>query len=56
MDLKQVRLFDQEVRSEAGRTGSMPTRRIAAAAVFKNPLAGQGAVDDMSGITELSLE
>ncbi len=56
MDLRQVYLFDQEVRSEAGRTATTPSRRVAAAAVFKNPLAGQGAVDDMVAIAELSLE
>ncbi len=56
MDLRQVYVFDQEVRSEAGRPVQAPTRRVAAAAVFKNPLAAQGAVDDMAGLAELSLE
>ena len=56
MDLRQVYVFDQEVRSEAGRPVQTPTRRVAAAAVFKNPLAGQGAVDAMAGLAELSLE
>ena len=31
-------------------------RRIAAAAVFKNPYAGLGAVDDHGDLTELSLQ
>ncbi len=56
MDIRQVYLFDQEVRSEAGRVASKPSRRVAVAAVFKNPLAGQGAADDMTGIADLSLE
>ena len=55
MDVRQVYLFDQEVRSEAGRAVASPTRRVAAAAVFKNPYAGRGAVDDMTALAELSL-
>ncbi|MDR3463814.1 MAG: amino acid synthesis family protein [Beijerinckiaceae bacterium] len=56
MQIRQIYLFDQEIRSEAGRTPASPTRRVAAAAVFKNPLAGKGAVDDLTELSDLSLE
>ncbi len=56
MDLRQVYLFDQEVRSEGGRKLATPARRIAAAAVFKNPYAGRGAIDDHAELAELSLQ
>ena len=56
MDLRQVYLFDQEVRSEGGRKLATPARRIAAAAVFRNPYAGRGAIDDHAELAELSLQ
>ena len=56
MSIRQVYLFDQEIRSEAGRAPATPTRRVAAAAVFANPLAGKGAQDDLSALSDLSLE
>ena len=56
MDIRQVYLFDQEVRSEGGRGLAVPVRRIAVAAVFKNPYAGLGAVDDHGELAELSLQ
>ncbi len=56
MDVRQVYLFDQEVRSEGGRRLDVPVRRIAAAAVFKNPYAGRGAIDDHADLAELSLQ
>lgn len=52
--IRQIYLFDQEVRIETGRALAQPMRRVAAAAVVTNPLAGKGAVDDLSGIAELS--
>ncbi len=55
-EIRQIYLFDQEVRIETGRTLALPTRRVAAAAVFKNPLAGKGAVDDFTEIAELSFK
>ena len=56
MELRQVYLFDQEIRSEGGRTLGEPVRRVAAAAVFKNPYSGLGAVDDHAQLADMSLE
>lgn len=56
MIIRQIYLFDQEVRAETGRTLSQPTRRVAAAAVISNPLASKGAVDDFAEIAELSFK
>jgi len=55
MDIRQIHLFDQEVLSEGGRKLAVPTRRIAAAAVLRNPHAGQMPVDDFSGLVDLSV-
>lgn len=56
MAMRQIYLFDQEILSEAGRPVTPPARRVAAAAVLKNPLAGRGAVDDFGALADLSLE
>lgn len=54
MNIRQLWLFDQEVLSEAGRKAPTPSRRVAAAAVFKNPHAGMGIQDDFTAIADLS--
>lgn len=55
MDIRQIHLFDQEVHAEGGRILPVPTRRVAAAAVLRNPHAGQPAIDDFSGLVDLSV-
>lgn len=54
--VRQVVLIDQEVRSEAGRSLATPTRRVAAAAVLQNPLAGKPAADDLSELVDISVQ
>ena len=55
MDIRQIFLFDQEIRTEAGRTLTAPTRRVAAAAVLRNPHAGKPAIDDFTDLVDLSV-
>ncbi len=55
MDIRQIYLFDQEIRSEGGRILATPTRRVAAAAVLRNPHACQAPIDDFSGLVDLSV-
>jgi len=55
MDIRQIYLFDQEIRTEAGRTLTTPTRRVAAAAVLRNPHAGKPAIDDFTDLVDLSV-
>jgi len=56
MKIRQIVLVDQEIRSESGRTLARPSRRVAAAAVLENPLAGKPPADDLSGLFELSMQ
>jgi len=55
MDIRQIYLFDQEIRTEAGRALTTPTRRVAAAAVLRNPHAGKPAIDDFTDLVDLSV-
>jgi len=55
MNLRQIVLVDQEVRSEGGRKLGRPSRRVAAAAVLENPFAGKPAADDFAPLVELSV-
>ena len=55
MRIRQIYLFDQEIRSEANRVLTIPTRRVAAAAVLRNPHAGQPAIDDFTSLVDLSV-
>ncbi|HEX2257061.1 MAG TPA: amino acid synthesis family protein [Afifellaceae bacterium] len=55
MDIRQIVVFDQEIRKEGGRALSQPTRRIAAAAVLRNPFADQPAIDDFSELVDISV-
>jgi hypothetical protein len=56
MKIRQIVLVDQEVRSEGGRELARPTRRVAAAAVLENPLAGKPPADDLAPLVELSVQ
>ncbi len=55
MNLREIVLVDQEVRSDGGRALETPTRRVAAAAVLENPLAGQPFAQDLSALVDLSV-
>lgn len=55
MRIREIVLIDQEIRSEYGRALPEPTRRVAAAAVLANPLAGQPHAADLAELVELSV-
>lgn len=55
MDIRQIVLIDQEVRSEGARALKQPTRRVAAAAILRNPFAGQPAIDDFAELVNISV-
>jgi hypothetical protein len=55
MDIRQIVVFDQEIRTEGGRAVAEPTRRVAAAAVLCNPFANQPATDDFGELVDLSV-
>lgn len=55
MDIRQILLVDQEVRSEGGRQLKAPVRRVAAAALLRNPFANRPAIDDFSELVDLSV-
>ena len=56
MNVREIVLVDQEVRTEGGRVLATPTRRVAAAAVLENPLAGKPFAEDLSRLVDLSVE
>jgi hypothetical protein len=56
MDVRKTAVFFEEINSEYGAPISPPLRRVAVAAVFKNPLAGQPAGADLQPLIALSLE
>lgn len=55
MDIRQILLFDQEILSEGGRMLKSPTRRVAAAALLRNPFAAMSAIDDFSELVDISV-
>jgi hypothetical protein len=56
--IRQIHVFERETLSEAGERASRPSRHVVAAAIFKNPYAGQGAAsgDDLARLAALSVE
>jgi hypothetical protein len=56
MDIRQIAVISQEILSEGGRVLEKPTRRVAAAAVLRNPIAGQPPPDDFSPLVDLSVK
>ena len=56
MELRQIVVQCQEVRSEGGRTPATPTLRAAACAVLRNPYAGGAPLDDFTPLVERSVE
>lgn len=55
MDIRQITVISQEILSEGGRSLAKPTRRVAAAAVLRNPFVGQ-QLDDFSALVDLSVK
>jgi hypothetical protein len=56
VEVRTIVVIDHETHREAGRPVDPPTRKIAACAVIKNPLAGREAQDDLSELIDLSVE
>jgi hypothetical protein len=56
MELRQIVVQCQEIRSEGGRALATPTLRAAACAVLRNPYAGGVPLDDFTPLVERSVE
>jgi hypothetical protein len=56
MDIRKTVTLVEEINSEYGVRAKVPLRRVAIAAVFKNPLAGKPAGADLGPLIEHSLE
>ena len=56
MDMRVLSVTLTEVHAEAGHPVSPPTRKVVAAAVVANPLAGKRLVADLSPLEEMSAE
>ncbi|MDI3469997.1 MAG: hypothetical protein OJF62_002060 [Pseudolabrys sp.] len=53
---RQITVISQDVFSEGSRKLAMPCKRVAACGVLHNPHAGQAAIDDFTGLIDLSVE
>jgi len=56
MEMRKTVTFVEEINAEYGAHANPPLRRVATAAVFKNPLAGKSAGADLAPLIEVSLE
>jgi len=56
MEMRKTVTFLEEISAEYGAPANPPLRRVATAAVFKNPLAGKSAGADLAPLIEASLE
>jgi len=56
MDIRKTVTHVEEINSEYGASAKPPLRRVAIAAVFKNPLAGKAAGADLEPLVDYSLE
>jgi hypothetical protein len=56
MDIRKTVTLVEEINSEAGVPAQEPLRRVAVAAVFKNPLAGAAAGADLKPLIDYSVE
>ena len=56
MDVRKTVTVIEEIASEYGARANPPLRRVAIAAVFKNPLAGKAAGADLKPLIDGSLE
>jgi hypothetical protein len=54
LEVRKVLCVVEETRSAAGRAVAAPLRKVAAMAVVRNPLAGKGFVEDLTGLVEPS--
>jgi hypothetical protein len=55
MELREIHVFEQEIRRHAGRDVNPAVRRVAAVAVLGNPRAGKPASDDLQEFIDLSV-
>lgn len=53
---REIIVISQDVFSEGGRELTTPSRRVAACGVLHNPNAGKAAIDDFTGLMDLSVE
>jgi hypothetical protein len=56
MDIRKTVTLVEEINSEYGVAAHEPLRRVAIAAVFKNPLAGAAAGADLKPLIDYSVE
>ena len=56
MDVRKTVTLVEEINSEYGAHANPALRRVAIAAVFKNPLAGKAAGADLQPLIDRSLE
>ena len=56
MDVRKTVTLVEEINSEYGARANPALRRVAIAAVFKNPLAGKAAGADLQPLIDYSLE
>jgi hypothetical protein len=56
MEIRKSVVLVEEINSEYGARAEPPLRRVAAAAVFRNPLAGKSAGADLAPLVDYSLE
>lgn len=56
MDIRKTLTLVEEINTEYGAPANPPLRRVAIAAVFRNPLAGKAAGADLKPLVEYSLE
>src|SRR5215831_11610070 len=56
MEIRKTVTFVEEINTEYGARANPPLRRVATAAVFKNPLAGKSAGADLAPLIDYSLE
>lgn len=56
MDIRKIVTFVEEIHREYGAPADPPLRRVAIAAVFRNPLAGKAAGADIQPLIDISLE
>jgi hypothetical protein len=54
-EIRKLAVFVEETHGEMGETVSPPTRKVAAVAVIRNPLAGQ-YVEDLASLIEIGAE
>jgi hypothetical protein len=56
LDIRKTVTVVEAINSEYGAPAKVPLRRVAVAAVFKNPLAGKAAGADIQPLIDYSLE